>query len=94
MEEALEFEWDSSNSRHLARHRLSREEFEEAMTGDPIYVAFRDDSGEPRWYVPGMTRKLRLLYLVFTVRGGATRPVTGWDASRELREYYFQQKDQ
>ena len=89
-----EFDWDDANLRHLARHRISREEFEEAMSSDPVYVDFRDESGEPRWYVIGMSRKLRLLHLVFTIRGEATRPVTGWDAGRELYEYYFHQKSQ
>lgn len=94
MEQPLEFDWDSSNLRHLARHHISREQFEEAISDDPIFLDFRDDSGEPRWYVIGMTKKLRLLYLVFTARGDATRPVTGWDASGKLYEYYFQAKSQ
>lgn len=92
MEESLEFDWDSSNLRHLARHHISREEFEQAMINDPIYQEFRDDSGEPRWEAIGMTKQLRLLYLVFTIRGECIRPVTAWDASREMRAYFFREK--
>ena len=46
-EVGLEFDWDESNLRHLARHRISREEFEEAMTNDPVYLGFSDgEAGE------------------------------------------------
>ena len=27
----LEFDWDASNLRHLAQHRITRSEFEQAM---------------------------------------------------------------
>ncbi len=87
-EPQLEFEWDASNLRHLARHRISRPEFEQAMTNDPIFVDFSDESGEERWYAVGATDSLRVLFLVFTYRG----PITGWDASKKLRDVYFRRK--
>jgi hypothetical protein len=31
-----EFDWDDANLRHLARHRISRLEFEQAITHRPI----------------------------------------------------------
>ncbi len=93
-EPGLEFDWDESNLRHLARHRISREEFEQAMTNDPMFVGFSDETAEDRWYVVGATRNLRVLYLTFTVRDERVRPVTGWDATRKLREAYFRQKAQ
>ncbi|PYV16607.1 MAG: BrnT family toxin [Acidobacteria bacterium] len=91
-EVGLEFDWDESNLRHLARHRISREEFEEAMTNDPVYLGFSDETGGDRWYVLGATSDLRVWYLVFTVRDQRVRPVTGWDAKKKLREMYFRQK--
>ncbi len=45
-----EFHWDASNLRHLARHRISRMEFEQAMTNDPVFIDLRDENGEERWY--------------------------------------------
>jgi len=92
MEEAQEFEWDSSNLRHLARHRISRQEFEEAMRGGPVVVAFSNDSGEERWSVLGMTRNLRVLYMVYAFREDRIRAITGWNAPKQLREHYYRTK--
>jgi uncharacterized DUF497 family protein len=89
---AGEFEWDAANLRHLARHRITREEFEEAMAHDPIVVHFRDESGEKRWYALGATEHLRVLFLVLTYRGDRIRPITGWDAGKELREAYYRRR--
>ncbi|HXJ93864.1 MAG TPA: BrnT family toxin [Terriglobia bacterium] len=88
----MEFEWDESNLRHLARHRISRAEFEEAMANDPILVDFNDESGEDRWYALGATNGLRVLFMVFTHRAERVRPITAWSAGRALREAYFRRK--
>jgi len=93
-EPTVEFDWDESSLRHLARHRITRREFEEAMTSDPVFVGFGDERGEDRWYVLVATNNLRVLYLAFTIRGERIRPVTGWDADEKLREAYFRQKSQ
>jgi uncharacterized DUF497 family protein len=89
-----EFDWDASNLRHLARHRISRPEFEQAMTNDPVFVDFHDESGEERGYTLGATDSLRVLFLVFMYRGERVRPITGWDAGKPLREAYFHRKKQ
>jgi uncharacterized protein len=90
----LEFDWDTSNLRHLARHRIKRAEFEQAITNDPVFVAHSDETGEERWYALGVTDSLRVLFLVLTFRGDRVRPITGWDAGKELRELYFHTKSQ
>jgi hypothetical protein len=87
-----DFDWDAANLRHLARHQITRGEFEQAMTHDPILVDFRDESGEERWYALGATDRLRVLFLVFTYRGERIRPITGWDAGKKMREAYFRRK--
>ncbi len=88
----MEFEWDESNLRHVARHKINRSEFEQAMANDPILVDFSDESGEERWYALGATDTLRVLFLVFTYNGERIRPVTAWNAGRKLREAYFRRK--
>ena len=85
----LEFDWDASNLRHLAQHRITRSEFEQAMANDPILIDLDDESGEERWNALGATDDLRVLFLVFTYRDDRIRPITGWKASRKLREAYF-----
>jgi uncharacterized DUF497 family protein len=87
-----EYDWDASNLRHLARHRISRLEFEQAMAHDPIFMDVGDESGEERWYALGATGNLRVLLLVFTFRDGRVRPITGWDAGKRLRDEYFREK--
>jgi hypothetical protein len=87
-----EFDWDTSNLRHLAQHGISRPEFEPAMTNNPVFMDVNDESGEERWYALGATDSLRVLFLVFTYRGERVRPITGWDAGRPLREAYFHRK--
>ena len=88
----FDFDWDAGNSRHLSNHRISRVEFEQAMRNHPIVVDFDDEMGEERWYALGATDELRVLFLVFTFREERIRAVTGWDASKKLRELYFRKK--
>ena len=90
----FEFDWDESNRSHLARHRISRSEFEQVMRNAPLFVEFSDESGEERWYAVGATERLRVLYLVFTYRGERVRPITGWNANKKLRETYFRAKSE
>src|SRR2546427_10638587 len=65
----LDFDWDASNLRHLASHRISHSEFEQAMMNGPVLVDFSDESGEERWYALGATDSLRVLFLVFQLSG-------------------------
>jgi len=87
-----EFDWDAANVRHLAKHRITRWEFEQTMLDDPIVIDFTDETGEERWYALGATERLRVLFLVFTYREERIRPITGWDADKKLRELYFRKK--
>jgi uncharacterized DUF497 family protein len=87
-----EFDWDDANLRHLARHRISRLEFEKAIANRPIIVDFSNESGEERWFAIGATDNVRILFLIYTYRGDRIRPITGWDASKEMRESYFKAK--
>jgi hypothetical protein len=91
-EPPCEFDWDTDNPRHLAGHRITRSEFEQAMLHDPIIIDLRDETGEGRWYALGVTDRLRVLFLAFTYRGERIRPITGWDAGKKLRELYFRKK--
>jgi uncharacterized DUF497 family protein len=89
-----EFDWDAANGRHLANHRITRSEFEQAMLHDPIVIDFVDETGEDRWYALGATDRLRVLFLVFTYLEERIRPITGWDAGKKLRELYFRTKSE
>jgi uncharacterized DUF497 family protein len=46
---------------------------------------------EKRWVAVGSTRAGRILVIVFTVRGQAMRPITGWNADKEAAALYFKE---
>ena len=62
------------------------------VTNRPIIVDFSNESGEERWFAVGATDNVRILYLIYAFRGDRIRPITGWDASKKMRESYFQAK--
>jgi hypothetical protein len=37
----IEFDWDAGNIRHLKRHRVTPDEFEEIMKGDPAHLEYQ-----------------------------------------------------
>jgi uncharacterized DUF497 family protein len=83
------FEWDDGNLDHIAEHGISAEEAEEAVedprrTLAPAYGV----AGERRRAVLGATVAGRLLFVVYTHRGGRIRVITARDATpRERRRY-------
>jgi len=50
----IDFDWDAENLRHLKRHRVTPEEFEEVVTGDPVYLEL--PGGERGGTIPGSGR--------------------------------------
>jgi uncharacterized DUF497 family protein len=88
------FEWDWANSDHVLGHGVRPEEAEEAYS-DPARkpaAAYTSGSGEPRRAYYGATLTDRVLYVVFTVRGGAVRIVTAREARAEERRRYRAKK--
>jgi uncharacterized DUF497 family protein len=48
--------------------------------------------GEDRWTAAGATNALRVLVVVFTMRGENIRPITGWAADRRTKKDYFMER--
>ena len=48
--------------------------------------------GEERYTGVGHTNRLRVLVLVWTLRGDATRPITAFDASERLATRYLAER--
>lgn len=84
------FDWDAENADHIVeRHGITPAEAEEAMA-DPRRI--RADAyqvpGEQRRAIVGATEGGRILYVVYTRRGGMVRVVTARDAvATEQRRY-------
>ena len=50
MTSELSFDWDDENRKHLARHDVTRAEFEQVIN-DPILFDYQNIDGEDRWTV-------------------------------------------
>ena len=74
------FDWDDANVDHIARHRVTPEEVEEALD-DPnrIDVEAPNVAGERRRAVVGRTGEGRLLFVAFTRVAGWIRAITAYD---------------
>jgi uncharacterized DUF497 family protein len=84
----LSFDWDEANKSHIAAHAVTPSEVEQAYANDPMDLDFRIVDGEDRYTILGHTNRFRVLVVALTVREGAIRPVTAFDASRSMaREY-------
>jgi uncharacterized DUF497 family protein len=91
-EQTLVFDWDEANQRHLARHKVTPQEAEEVVFGDPLDIELQTaegSGGEERILHVGETRKGRILELVSTWRGGKARILSAWDAPRQSKLDYL-----
>lgn len=89
-EDVLEFEWDEGNTGKNKRHNVIDTECEEVYF-DPDKLLLSDvlHSGEEdRFILLGRTRKDRLLFVVFTIRGGKVRVISARDTNNKERTLY------
>jgi uncharacterized DUF497 family protein len=86
-----EFDWDNHNERHLARHSISRSDAEDVLSGNHVLLAYEIESHEDRWTAVGMTCNGRVLVIVFAIRDGLVRPITGWVADDDTAKLYFEE---
>ena len=87
----MEIEWDSDKAAsNLKKHGVS---FEEAVTSllDPLALAQEDPTSErePRWVLIGMSTKVRLLTVVYTLRReNRIRLISARKTTRKEADYY------
>jgi uncharacterized protein len=85
----LAFDWDNANVDHIARHRISPREIEQVFANKAIDIDFDMVNGEERWTSIGHTGQLRILVVVWTMREEFIRPVTAFDADKEVSKEYL-----
>jgi uncharacterized DUF497 family protein len=83
------FDWDDANVDHLARHDVTPEEAEGALSdpsriGAPAYAV----EGERRRALIGATEDGRVLFVVFARRGQGVRVVTARNATPSEKRRY------
>ena len=89
---ALSFDWDEASVGHVARHNVTPEEVEQVFSYDPMDLGADVVDGEERYTGVGHTKRLRVLVLVWTIRGDTTRPITAFDASERLATRYLAER--
>ena len=82
----IQFEWNESNTDHIARHGVTPVEAEEVIAGGPIVLQVQFRNGERRVLCAGRTAKGRAITVVYTVRKSRVRVVTAFPAKRSVRE--------
>ena len=93
MADELKFEWDATNASHIARHKVSPEEAEQALLNVPFDLSCEIVDGEERWTSIGHTDNFRVLLLVWTLRAGdVVRVITAREAARTARRVYLREK--
>jgi len=93
MADELRFDWDEANISHIHRHQVTLEEAEQALRNDPFDLHYDTIEGEERWTVIGHTDNLRVLLVVWTLRGeDVVRVVTARQASKTASLTYVREK--
>lgn len=88
----LTFEWDEANKKHVAKHKVTPEEAEQAIVRKPLDIELQradEADDEERLLQLGETVNGRILQIVTTWRGGKVRVISAWDAPKQLRMYYL-----
>ncbi|MGH2588526.1 MAG: BrnT family toxin [Dehalococcoidia bacterium] len=88
------FDWDGGNAEKIRDlHDVEPDEVEEALTDpDRISETVYNTATEKRRGILGMTETSRLLFVVYTNRGGRIRVVTAYGASRRQCARYLKRK--
>ena len=93
MADEWRFEWDAANVSHIARHKVTQQEAEQALRNEPFDLAYETAGEEERWTSIGHTDSLRVLLVVWTLRGGeVVRVITVREAAKAARRIYLREK--
>jgi len=88
----LAFDWDEANVSHIARHGVDPAEAEQVLGNDPLDLNFESVEGESRWTSVGHSNALRVLLVVWTIRGDRCRAVTARSAGKKVERAYMRQR--
>ena len=88
----MDFNWDSANIEHIARHNVTPEEAEQVVQNDPFDAPAAIRNGETRTLHLGETDAGRVLVVVVTERTIMYRVVTARPAKKKERAFYSKHK--
>jgi hypothetical protein len=93
LKEPIEFEWDSGNKgKNLLKHKVSVEEIEEAVLSESKKIAkdFFHSKKENRYLLIGETKRLRILFIVFTLRKNKLRVISARDLNKQRERKLYE----
>jgi uncharacterized DUF497 family protein len=82
------FNRDENNENHIAVHNVTPEEVEAVLANDPVDLEFQVVRREDRYASVGHTSQMRILFVAWTLRGEAIRPITPYDATPTMTKDY------
>lgn len=91
LKDPVEFDWDNGNiQKNWERHRVSQKEAEEVFQNEHniIYPDEKHSVKEKRYTIFGVTKELRKLSIVFTLRQSKIRIIMARDMSKKERRGY------
>lgn len=87
----IAFEWDTGNrEKNWVKHRVTSEECEEAFQSNDSFIQpDRLHTGlEDRYILIGRTRKLRYLFVAFTIRNNCVRVISARNMHKKEAVFY------
>jgi len=90
--EDSDLDWDESNVEHIGRHGIAPAEVLEVFLNEALDLDYETVNGEERWTSVGHSNQLRVLVVIWTMRGELIRPVTAFEAGKRLAADYFKEK--
>ncbi len=92
LNKVIEFNWNKGNIQKNMKHNVNDKETEEVFFDKKRYI-FKDklhSNNEERFRIIGKTKRQRLLFIVFTIRGNKIRIVSARDINK--KEVYLYEK--
>jgi uncharacterized DUF497 family protein len=88
VEDDLALDWDQANIEHIRGHGVMPNEVLQVFANEASDLRYEVVNGEERWTSIGHTDALRILVVVWTMRGESVRTVTAFDAGKRLTAEY------
>jgi uncharacterized DUF497 family protein len=92
MAEGLAFDWDDANVEHIRGHEVTPDEVAQIFANEATDLRYDVVNGEERWTSIGHTDVMRILVVVWTMRGESVRTVTAFDAGKRVAAEYVAQR--
>ncbi len=88
------FEWDKGNiKKSEIKHNIRNKECEEVILNEPVISKDLEHSIiEKRYSCVGKTKKDKMLFISFTIRGRKIRVISGRPADRREKKFYEKTK--